>query len=133
MSIGIHPFCAIGQESNPNALQIIARYIPGKSPSVLACRKMHLASETLPTSQVAPPLLDRRSVGTYSRRVEDVIHMGSLDTLCTLLLFLEQYGQDLDRRVQSELVGALPALHAVDSDAGLDSKVPTLATLIRYQ
>lgn len=46
--------------------------------------------------------------------------MGALDGRIALALLLEQDGEHLERRAETELVGALPAFHAGNSDAGLE-------------
>ncbi len=65
-------------------------------------------------------MLDKSStlLRQESRR-HQLVHMSSFRLDISLVVFLEEDGQDLDRGMKAESLGTVPALHARYADAGL--------------
>lgn len=91
-------------------LKVSIRYIrvfkvPFQTPKAL----VHRTHAPMPLSSCA-----------YSNtRVQNFVNVSRLDLFGAFLLFLQQNSQNLDRRLKSQAFGAVPSLHARDSDARL--------------
>ena len=56
-------------------------------------------------------------------RIQNLVNVCRFHLLGALLLFLQQNSQNLDRWLESQAFGAVPPLHACDSDARLVTMV----------
>jgi hypothetical protein len=94
---------------------------PQATPSVSSISYMSPFSSSVNTTLVSHPIVHCLCLPNHKLATHQLIHIGPLSPLVPLLLFLHQHSQNLNRRVQSQLIRAHPTLHACDSYSRLQS------------
>lgn len=75
----------------------------------------------LPSFVYGPSVFSGLSIPNDKLAAHQLIHMCPLNLRISLILFLQQHSQNLNRRLQSQLLSSNPSLHSCNSDCWLNT------------